>query len=42
MLVGVGYADDLAVLVAALATVAAHVTLEHVARAEKTLKTWRL
>ena len=42
VLVGVGFTDDLAVLVAALATVAAHVTPEHVARAEKTLKTWSL
>ena len=42
MFVGVGYTDDLLVLAAALATVAALVTPEHVDRAQKTLKTWNL
>lgn len=34
---GVGYTDDLAVLAVAVATVAAHITPEHVERARKTL-----
>ncbi|MGC4087312.1 MAG: DUF1232 domain-containing protein [Polyangiaceae bacterium] len=36
----VGYADDLGVLVAALATVAAHVKAAHGARARETLREW--
>jgi uncharacterized membrane protein YkvA (DUF1232 family) len=36
----VGFADDLGVLVAALATVAAHIKEEHVKRARETLKNW--
>lgn len=36
----VGYADDLGVMVAALATVAAHVKDEHVTKARETLKNW--
>jgi uncharacterized membrane protein YkvA (DUF1232 family) len=36
----VGYADDLGVLVAAVATVAAHIKEEHVKRARDTLRNW--
>ncbi len=36
----VGYADDLGVLVAALAAVAAHIKKEHVQKATETLKSW--
>lgn len=36
----VGYADDLGVLVAALATTAAHIKEEHSERARKTLSQW--
>ena len=36
----VGYADDLGVLVAAVATVAAHITPEVKAKAEETLRRW--
>jgi len=39
VLVGLGYTDDLVVLAAALATVAAHVLPEHIERAQKTLGT---
>lgn len=37
VLAGIGYTDDLAVLALALATVAAHVTPEHIERAKTTL-----
>lgn len=36
----VGYADDLGVLVAAVAAVAAHIKEEHVKRARDTLRRW--
>ena len=36
----VGYADDLGVLVAAVAAVAAHIKDEHVERAGETLRRW--
>jgi uncharacterized membrane protein YkvA (DUF1232 family) len=36
----VGYADDLGVLVAALATVAAHIRPQHGVRAKETLREW--
>jgi uncharacterized membrane protein YkvA (DUF1232 family) len=36
----VGYADDLGVLVAALATVAAHIKTQHGVRAKETLREW--
>ena len=36
----IGYADDLGVLVAATATVAAHIKERHVENARKTLKQW--
>lgn len=36
----VGYADDLGVLTAALATTAAHIKDEHVSRARETLARW--
>jgi len=36
----VGYADDLGVLVAALATTAAHIKDEHVKKAKETLAQW--
>ncbi len=36
----VGFADDLGVLVAALAAVAAHIKEEHKQKAKETLKTW--
>ncbi|MFZ5891984.1 MAG: YkvA family protein [Myxococcota bacterium] len=36
----VGYADDLGVLVAALATVAAHIKPQHTQRAKETLREW--
>ena len=36
----VGYADDLGVLTAAVATVVAHIKEEHVLRAKKTLRQW--
>ena len=36
----VGYADDLGVLAAALATTAAHIKDEHVKRAKETLAQW--
>ena len=36
----VGYADDLGVLVAAVATVAAHIKKEHAKRAKQTLSEW--
>lgn len=36
----VGYADDLGVLAAALATVAAHVKEEHIAKAKETMTQW--
>lgn len=36
----VGFADDLGVLVAAVATVAAHIKEEHVKRAKETMKSW--
>ena len=36
----VGFADDLGVLVAALAMVAAHIKEEHKQKAKETLKTW--
>lgn len=37
VLAGIGYTDDLAVLALAVATIAAHITPEHVARARRTL-----
>jgi uncharacterized membrane protein YkvA (DUF1232 family) len=36
----IGYADDLAVILAAAATVAAHITDEHRRRADETLAYW--
>jgi uncharacterized membrane protein YkvA (DUF1232 family) len=36
----VGYADDLGVLVAALATTSAHIKAEHVKKAKETLSQW--
>lgn len=36
----VGFADDLGVLVAAVAAVAAHIKSEHVDRARETLRNW--
>jgi uncharacterized membrane protein YkvA (DUF1232 family) len=36
----VGYSDDLGVLVAAVAMVAAHIKNEHVDKAQQTLKRW--
>ena len=36
----VGYADDLGVLVAAVATVAAHIKPQHTQRAKETLREW--
>lgn len=36
----VGYSDDLGVLVAAVATTAAHIKDEHVSQAKDTLKRW--
>ncbi|MCX4029255.1 DUF1232 domain-containing protein [Endozoicomonas sp. SM1973] len=36
-----GFTDDVGVLAAALATVAAHIKDEHVEKAKKTLKKWR-
>lgn len=37
---GIGYADDLGVLAAALATVTTFVTKEHIAKANEQIKTW--
>ncbi len=36
----IGYADDLGVLIAAVATVAAHIKQEHSQRAQTTLRQW--
>lgn len=36
----VGYADDMGVLAAAVATVAAHIKEEHVKKARETLRSW--
>lgn len=40
LLPAVGYSDDLGVLVAAAAVVAAHIKPEHVQRAKETLQDW--
>jgi uncharacterized membrane protein YkvA (DUF1232 family) len=37
---GIGYADDLGVLAAAIATVAVHIKDEHTKRARETLRNW--
>ena len=36
----VGYSDDVAILLAALGATAAHITAEHVSKAEETLQRW--
>ncbi|MBP6346153.1 YkvA family protein [Neisseriaceae bacterium CLB008] len=40
VLPGVGYSDDLSVLMAALATTAAYVKAEHIAEAQRQLQKW--
>lgn len=40
LLPGVGYTDDVGVLIAAAAAVAAHIKAEHIEHAKTTLKQW--